>query len=148
MEDEELNTDGEQIIEDSVVLKERKRITFFGLPFSFTKYVLKSNKLVVRTGFFTTTEDEILLYRIMDTSLRRTFWQKIFGLGTIRVVSSDKSLPDFEIKNIRHYRNFKDELSDRIDKERVRMRTRTNEMVGFGNDDDDDDDSSDDSDNF
>ena len=101
---------------------------------------MKTDKLVVHTGFFTSVEDEILLYRIMDVSLRRTLGQKIFGLGSLRVVSSDKSLPDLEIRNIKRYRVFKDELSQRVARERMRMRTRTSEMVGLGFDSGEDDD--------
>ena len=120
--------------EHSNELQERKRWAFLGLPLTFTKYVLHDNSLTVHSGFFTSVEDDILLYRIMDVTLTRTLLQKAFGLGTLHVVSSDKTMGTLEIRNIKNYRAFKDALSDRVDKERMRMRTRTNEMVGFGDD--------------
>ena len=111
-------------------IRERRRWLFFGLPLSFTTYSLNRKKLTVRTGLLTTNEDDILLYRVMDTSLRRTLGQKIFGLGSIHVASSDQSLPELVIKNIRHPRDFKDELDERVEAERLRMRVRSSEIYG------------------
>ena len=90
---------------------------------------------MIKRGLLTSVEDEILLYRIMDVTLRRTLGQKIFGLGSLMVVSSDKTSPNVEIKNIKNYREFKNELDQRVAKERIRMRTRTSEMMGFDQDD-------------
>lgn len=112
----------------SVQIEERKRWIFFGLPFTFTTYVMNNKKLTVRSGLLTTHEDDILLYRVMDTSLCRTLWQKLFRLGSIRVASSDQSLPELVIKNIRNAREFKDELDERVEKERLRMRVRSGEL--------------------
>lgn len=121
-----------------ISVTERKRWGFFGLPFTFTTYTLTDKKLTVRQGLITTTEDDILLYRVMDTSLTRTIMQKLFKLGTLTVASSDKSLPSLEIKNIRNYRAFKDLLEDGVEKERLRMRMRAGELVDNGSDEDDD----------
>ena len=110
-------------------LRERKRTAFFGLPFSFTKYTLTSKKLEVKTGFFSSTEDEILLYRIMDVTYSRSLGQKLFKLGSIKVKSTDKTLPDLLIKNIKHSKSFKNVLTDQIEKERLRLRFRTGEFM-------------------
>ena len=37
--------------------------------------------------------EEILLYRVRDISLRISLGQRIFGVGTILLQSSDKSMP-------------------------------------------------------
>lgn len=115
---------------DDLYVQERKRWLFFGLPFTFTVYQLTAKKLTVRTGLFTTVEDDILLYRIMDTSYRRSLFQKLFGLGSIRVASSDHSMPELVIKNIRGAREFKELLDNQIEKERLRIRFRTGEYTG------------------
>lgn len=49
-------------------------------------------------------EDEVRLYRIIDISLNRTLGQRMFGLGTIKCCSADKTLGDFEIKTSRNRR--------------------------------------------
>lgn len=116
------------------LIQERKRWLFFGLPFTFTTYLLSERKLTVRSGLLTTNEDDVLLYRVMDTSLRRTLMQKIFGLGSIHIASSDQSLPELVIKNIRNSRDFKDILDSRVEADRLRMRVRTGEFMDVDGD--------------
>ena len=115
MQDENRNgiPDG---MEDSepFTLTERRRWLFSGLPFTFTTYTLTEKKLVLKTGLLTTVEDDILLYRVRDTSLRRTVWQKLFRLGSILVASSDQSRPELVIKNIRGVREFKEALDEQV----------------------------------
>ena len=48
--------------EINVVWQDRKR-TLFGLPWSFTKYSLTEEKLLVETGFLNKKEEEILYNR-------------------------------------------------------------------------------------
>ncbi len=118
------------------VIKETKRWLFFALPFTFTKYILNDKCLKLKKGFLTTTEDDILLFRIMDISYKRTLFQKMSGLGTITVISEDKTNPELVIKNIKRSREFKSNLDDRIEKERIRMRYKVSEI--FDSDEDDD----------
>lgn len=113
---------------------ERKRWLFLGLPLTFTAYTLTNKKLTVNRGLFNTVEDDILLYRISDLRLKRSLWQKIFGLGSIEVTSSDKSLPQLDIHNIKNYREFKDLLEESIENDRLRVRFRSAEVIG-GEDD-------------
>lgn len=101
----------------NIVWKDRKR-TLFGLPWSFTKYSLSDDRLFISTGFLSTKEDEVRLYRIMDISLKRTLGQRIFGLGTIKCCSADKTLGDFEIKNIKKSKDVKELLSEMVENER------------------------------
>lgn len=111
------------------VWQDRKR-PIFGLPLSFTKYKLLKEKLLVQKGFFNTTEEETRLYRIMDVTLKRTFWQKIFGVGTIHCCSADKSTPEFEIESIKNPTQIKEILSNMIEEERNRKRIAGREFMG------------------
>ena len=115
-------------------IKERKRWLFFALPFTFTTYQLTNKKLKYNRGFFTSVEDEILLYRITDLTLTRTFFQKIFGLGTLRVTSTDKSHPNISLINIKHSKDFRELLSEAIEKDRLRMKYRTGEFIDSNGD--------------
>ncbi len=124
--------------EEDFAWKERKRLLFFGLPFTFTTYTLSPKKLELKTGFFTTVVNDILLYRVMDTTLSRNLFQKLFGLGSIQVVSSDKTHPNLCIHNIRNAGDFKEALDEQVERERLRMRFRTGEYIdndGDGTDD-------------
>jgi uncharacterized membrane protein YdbT with pleckstrin-like domain len=119
-----------------VVWKDRKRI-IFGLPWTFTRYSLTQEKLVIDTGFLNRKEDEIRLYRILDITLQRPLNQRIWGLGTLRLNTADKSSPEVEIKRIRKARAFKEMLSDMVERERDEKRIAAREFMGYGDMDDD-----------
>ena len=135
--------------ENDIVWRDRKRTTFLGLPWTFTVYRLTSDRLLIKRGFFTTLEDEVRLYRIVDLSLRRTLIQKMFGIGSILCNSSDKTMGNFEIKNIRKSKNVKALLSDLIEKERMAKRVSSREFMANTDSDDEhfDDDHDNDDDN-
>ena len=103
------------------VWQDRKRI-IFGLPWTFTKYVLTKEKRLIQTGILNTKEEEVRLYRIMDVTLRRSLGQRLFGLGTIHCCSADKSTPEFDIKWIPDSDAGKEKLSDLVDAERMAKR--------------------------
>ena len=111
-----------------LVWSDRKR-TLFGLPWSFTRYYLYDDKLIIDTGFFSRREEEIRLYRIMDITLNRSLEERIFGLGTIHCCSGDKTSPEFDIKRIKLPREVKDRLSDMVEDERLRRRVGTREFM-------------------
>lgn len=126
-------------METNFIWKERKR-NALGLPWTFTKYALTDDRLFITSGLLKTVEDEVRLYRIMDLSLSQTLSQKIFGIGTILVSSADKSMRDFEIKNIKKPRDVKEQLSKLVEENRDKKRVTNREFMGkeadFGDDDD------------
>lgn len=111
-----------------VVWQDRKRI-IFGLPWTFTKYVLTKEKLLIQTGILNTKEEEVRLYRIMDVTLRRSLGQRLFGLGTIHCCSADKSTPEFDIKWIPDSDAVKEKLSDLVEAERMAKRVSSREFM-------------------
>lgn len=129
--------------EINYIWKDRKR-TFLGLPWSFTKYKLTEDRLFIETGFFNSIENEVRLYRILDLQLTRSLGQKIFGLGTIKVKSADKTLADFEIKNIKNSKEVKEQLSQLVEDMRDKKRVVNREMMINSDSDDEDDFSNDD----
>ena len=112
-----------------IIMQERKRWGFFGIPWTFTKYTLTAKKLIVSKGLFKTTVNEILLYRIVDMTYTRTLFQKLFGTGTLIVYAHDKTCAELEIKNIKHSGDFKDNLSDAVENDRLRMKMRQSELI-------------------
>lgn len=127
-----------------IMWKDRKR-TFLGLPWSFTKYCLTEEKLYIETGFFTSHQEEIRLFRILDFQLTRTLGQKIFGLGTIHCTSMDKTAPEFEIKNIKKSFDVKELISKLCENDRRNKNVSTRENHFSDNEfDDEGNDSSDD----
>ena len=88
---------------------DRKRI--LGMPISFTRYALSEDRLFLRRGFLNVKHDEIVLYRVRDLRVSVSLWQRIFGVGSVTVVSTDKSIPELTLKNIRQPNEVK-ELPD------------------------------------
>jgi len=124
--------------------RDRKR-TFLGLPWSFTRYYLTGEKLIRIKGLFNTVEDEVKLYRVTDFALTRSFGQKILGLGTLKVLSSDKTCPTLDLLNIKKSNAVKELISKLVEEERDRKRVTGREIINnsdndFDNDIDDNDD--------
>ena len=111
-----------------VVWQDRKRIAF-GLPWTFTKYILTKEKLLIQTGILNTKEEEVRLYRIMDMTLRRSLFQRLFGLGPIHCCSADKSTPEFDIKWVPRSAKVKETLSDLVEAERMAKRVSSREFM-------------------
>ena len=121
-----------------IVWTDRKRI-LFGLPWTFTKYTLTREKLLVETGILNKDQEEIRLYRIMDMTLKRSFWQRLFGLGTIHCCTADKTAPELDIKWIPDSANVKELLSDLVEAERMEKRVSSREFFSDSDGDADDD---------
>ncbi len=106
-----------------------RKHTFLGLPLSFEKYSLDEGRLYISKGLFTTRSNEVRLYRILDVSLKETLWQKILGLGNVKVDSSDRNMKVFVIPNICHPAEVKEILSRTVEAERQRKRISGREFL-------------------
>ncbi|MEE1036159.1 MAG: PH domain-containing protein [Oscillospiraceae bacterium] len=123
--------------------KDRKR--YFGLPLSFTRYSLSEDRLFVSVGFLNIKDDEVLLYRVRDIDTSRSLWQRLFGVGTIVVMSSDKSMPNLVLKNVKDPLFVKELIHKQVEDMKIKRRVRfgevmTSDMDGDGEPDDLDND--------
>ena len=112
---------------------DRKR--HFGLPLSFTRYRLSEDRIFCVKGFLNIHEEEVLLYRVRDLELRMSLGQRIFGVGSVIVHSSDKTMPTLELKNIKIPREVKELVFRQVEDCKEQRRMRTMEFVGGDNDD-------------
>ena len=108
--------------------KDRKR--YFGLPLSFTRYMLSEDRLFLSVGFLNIKDDEILLYRVRDIDTSRNLWQRIFGVGTITIVSSDKTMPTLILKNVKDPVMVKELIHKQVEEVKIQRRVRVNEISG------------------
>lgn len=123
---------------DMYIWKDRKRV--LGMPLSFTRYALSEDRLFLSVGFLSVRDEEILLYRIRDISLTRNLWQRIFGVGSITVRSSDKSTPQLILKNVKRPLDVKELMHKSVEECKIRRRMRVGEMMADIQDDTDIDD--------
>ncbi|MBD8989856.1 MAG: PH domain-containing protein [Clostridiales bacterium] len=118
--------------------QDRKR--HLGLPISFTKYSLSEDRLFVTEGFLNIRDDEVLLYRVRDIDTHRSLWQRLFGVGTVTVISSDKTRPTLVMKNIKEPLMVKELVHKQVEEMKVHRRVRYGEILATGDDGDDGDD--------
>lgn len=112
----------------SVLWNDRKR--YLGMPLSFTKYRLTEDRIFCETGLFNLHEEEILLYRVRDLELKLSLGQRIFGVGTVLIHSSDKTQPALELKNIKRPREVKEQIYQKVEACKDARRMRAMEFVG------------------
>ncbi len=111
------------------IWRERKR-NIVGLPWSFTVYYLTDEKLMIDSGIFSKTLEEILLYRIIDLTIKRSFIQRIFGLGTIHCCTHDKSTPEFDLVNVKNVFEVKEMIHKATEECRTRKGYTVRELMG------------------
>jgi uncharacterized membrane protein YdbT with pleckstrin-like domain len=118
------------------IWKDRRRR--MGMPLSFTRYALSEDRLFLSVGFFSIRDDELLLYRVRDITTRRSLWQRLFGVGTVTVISSDKSQPTLELKNVKNPLMVKELLHERVEEMKLKRRVRVGEIMGSDDADEND----------
>lgn len=109
------------------IWKDRKR--FMGMPLSFTRYAMTEDRLFLSTGFFSIKDEEVLLYRIRDINTSRNLWQRIFGVGSVTVLSSDKTMPVLLMKNIKNPVDVKELLHRQVEEMKIQRHVRLGEVV-------------------
>ena len=101
---------------------DRKR--FLGMPLSFTRYAMSEDRLFTSVGFLNIKDDEILLYRVRDIDTKRSLGQRLFGVGTVTVISSDKTMPNLVLKNIKNPIAVKEMIHQQVEETKIRRRVR------------------------
>ena len=112
---------------------ERKRWLFLGLPFTFTKYIVKEDLITVREGFFKTVENDCYMYKVQDVQHSATLFEKMFGLGTVTCFTGDTTHMQLVLKHIKNSRTLKDFILEQS--EAARLKRRTVNMLDIGSGD-------------
>ena len=114
----------------SVEFVEKKRWLFLGLPFTFTKYVIKEDMITVDTGVFTTVENDCDMYKVQDVEHTASIWERMVGLGTIVCYTGDTTHPKLLIEHIRNSKQIKEFILK--ESEEARLKRRTVNMLDIG----------------
>ena len=112
---------------------DRSRI--FGLPITFIKYSMSDDRIFCEKGLLNMKFEEILLYRVRDISMKITLGQRIFGVGSILLQSSDKTAPVLEIKNVKNPRQVKEMIHQQVEQVKEQRRMRFGEVLEDPTDD-------------
>ena len=114
----------------SVEFVEKKRWLFLGLPFTFTKYVIKEDMITVDTGVFTKVENDCYMYKVQDVEHTASIWERMAGLGTIVCYTGDTTHPKLLIEHIRNSKAIKEFILK--ESEEARLKRRTVNMLDIG----------------
>ena len=114
----------------SVEFVEKKRWLFLGLPFTFTKYVIKEDMITVDTGVFTKVENDCYMYKVQDVEHTASIWERMVGLGTIVCYTGDTTHPKLLIEHIRNSKAIKEFILK--ESEEARLKRRTMNMLDIG----------------
>ena len=114
----------------SVEFVEKTRWLFLGLPFTFTKYVIKEDMITVDTGVFTKVENDCYMYKVQDVEHTASIWERMVGLGTIVCYTGDTTHPKLLIEHIRNSKAIKEFILK--ESEEARLKRRTVNMLDIG----------------
>lgn len=121
---------------DKITMKWSDRSRILGMPITFTKYSMSDDRIFCEKGLLSVKFEEILLYRVRDISMKITLGQRIFGVGSILLQSSDKTSPVLELKNIKNPREVKEMIHRQVEEIKVQRRTRFGEILEDPSDED------------
>ncbi len=80
------------------------------LKLKMTYYEVTASRIEWSRGIFDRRVDNLDMFRILDLKLRRSLLDCIFGIGTIELVTNDKTDPEFVFEKIKHCRRLYDIL--------------------------------------
>lgn len=123
----------------SIEFVEKKRWLFLGLPFTFTKYVIKEDMITVDTGVFTKVENDCYMYKVQDVEHTASIWERMAGLGTIVCYTGDTTHPKLLIEHIRNSKAIKEFILKESEEARLKRRTVNMLDIGSGEAEDIDD---------
>lgn len=90
--------------DDAVIFKERKRLLFLGLPWTFTKYTVTPSFITVESGLLSTTEDDCY--------------------------TGDVTNPELKLVHVKHSREIKSYLLKQSEAARLKRRTLNTVDIG------------------
>ena len=115
---------------EEIRYKERKRLLFLGLPWTFTKYMLTDDLLTIQEGLFKTEENDCYMYKIQDVKLVTTLMERIFKLGTVICFTGDVTNPEIHLVHIKHAKEIKNYILKASEAARIKRRTLNTVDIG------------------
>ncbi|WP_172251477.1 PH domain-containing protein [Saccharibacillus deserti] len=98
-----------------------------GMLMNNVHYKLTSQRLLITTGLIGKKTEELELVRIKDVALEKTAMDRMMGVGTILIYSSDPTTPEIRLEDVKDAEKVKDLLRGAIRAEKEHHGTRYRE---------------------
>jgi len=132
---------GQMVADDGLPLGEDldgapggERILWRGRPSPFlspqkalmNRYKLTNERMMVDHGFIGRRTEEVDLYRVNDVAVKQNALERMFGIGDIKIFTSDASAPEKNLFNVSDPDRVKDLIrgAARIERQRRRVLLR------------------------
>lgn len=113
---------------------DRKRLTVFALPISFTIYTLTESRISIQRGLLNTHEEEIMLFRVRDISYTQSLFERLANTGTVIISSTDATTPVVKLEHVKNAKDVKELLLQLVEQNRKKNRVRTAEVMDDNDD--------------
>jgi uncharacterized membrane protein YdbT with pleckstrin-like domain len=100
-----------------------------------TVFTLTDQRLSTRRGVFNRVTEDLELYRVRDTRLEQTFFERMFGLGEVILFTSDASTPEVHLPWLRDADGLRETVRRLSEARRDAKRVRTLESGAGGHPD-------------
>ena len=89
-------------------------ITVLNLRLRSIRYVVTTQRVRIISGLLSKNIQEIELFRVKDTQVRQRIFQRLFGLGTIQVISGDASHPVLVLDGVPHAVELREKIRQEV----------------------------------
>lgn len=97
-----------------------------------TVFTLTTERLRIRRGVLNRTTEDLELYRVRDTRLEQTFFERMFGLGEVILYTTDASTPEIHIAWMKDAEALRETVRRFAEERRDAKRVRTFETGDAG----------------
>lgn len=97
---------------------------WYFLKIKNTNYKITNERLIMRRGVFNKLTDQVELYRVKDIRLHEPFWLRLFGLGNIILITSDKIYGEINLPYIKNPEYLKNNIRDVVEELREKRNVR------------------------
>ena len=75
-----------------------------------TRYTVSNERIICESGIFSKTVEQVEIYRIRDLVITRSFLERIFDVGSVTVISTDKTASSLELQCIPNVMEVKEHI--------------------------------------
>ena len=87
------------------------RVGLVWLSTAFTEIIIDTERITCRQGILSKRISSLELFRIQDVTSLHPWWQRLFGIGTVVVMSSDSNNPEWRLPGMRNAEQLRGNLN-------------------------------------